>query len=447
MSKKVSLGLSSAFFLVVGCVIGSGVFVKPGRVLLATQNSTDAILAWVFGGLLTIAAGLTVAEIATRIPKSGGVAVFMEELFGRPVGFTVGWVQSIIYGPALWAALGLYFATLLQPFLNYTDDLKNIIALVVVYFLCLMACFGTLISSWIQNIATITKLIPIFLVGVFGVVLGNETIFGVSVLPAANSTPTPASMGTAVLATLWAYDGWIQVANLTGQLKQPEKNLPRAIIFGLVFCTLVYVLINISLFHTVPVQQIAELGANAAAEASKIMFGPIGGSLIGIGILISIFGCLNGNIMTMAAVPHAMASRDLFPFAKTFSKSHAKTGAPIQSIALKLFVATLMMVFLDPDRITDIAMFSIYIFYGILFLGIFKVRKIFGKPAKGQYRVPLYPVIPLVAFFGTFWICSSMIKDRPMDAALSIGLSLFGTVVYFFRSIFNDRLRTRNNTH
>lgn len=427
-STAAKLKLMSAISIVIGCVIGSGVFVKPGRVLLAAGDSNSAIMAWVLGGLISLAGGLTIAEIASRIPRSGGVYAYIEELYGKKIGFMCGWVQTLIYGPGLMSALSLYFASLYSQFFQISPVYTKPIALITLFLLSSVTTFGTRYSSWIQNATTLIKLLPILAIGVFGLLSGNETIFGVTMI----DTTQTVGMSAAVLSTLWAYDGWMQVSNIAGEIENPAKNLPKAIIIGLSTVIFVYILVNLSLFHTVEANQIGALNEKAAAVAATTLFGTMGGQLLSLGILISIFGCLNGNILTMTRIPYAVAKNDVFPFRAKFTTLHPKFGTPVHSIVLKVFCATVMILLLNPDRITDLAIFSMYIFYGMCFIGIFKIRKTYGLPGPGAYRIPLYPVVPLLAVGGCLFICYGMIKQNPGDALVSVVIALAGYPVYLY---------------
>ncbi len=422
------LKIWTAISVVVGCVIGSGVFVKPGRVLVAAGDSNSALLAWTIGGLISLAGGLTLAEIASRIPKTGGIYVYMEELYGKTWGFVCGWVQSLIYGPALMSALSLYFASLLGQFIGLSPETSiRPIALATLLLLAGVSAYSTAYGAIIQNVTTFIKLIPIILIAAAGMAMGDAPIFDVALSGAVAPT---AGMGVAILATLWAYDGWVQVANLAGELENPSKNLPKAIVLGLVGVMAAYLLVNMALFHVVPVQEIATLNEKTAAVAATTLFGTIGGSALALGILVSIFGCLNGNILTMTRVPYAMALRGAFPQAKVFALLHPKLKTPVNSILLKTSIAMLMIVLLNPDRITDLAMFIMYLFYASVFFGIVKTRKTYGKPAKGEYKVPLYPVVPAVACAGSLYICFSMASQQPVDALISVLIALSGVPMY-----------------
>lgn len=191
---------------------------------------------------------------------------------------------------------------------------------------------------------------------------------------------------------------------------------------------------NVSLFHVLDKAQIAELNERAAAVASEQLFGSFGGKLVSLGILVSIFGCLNGNILTLTRIPYAIALGGVFPFREKFQRLHPKYGTPSASILLKAAIATVMILLMNPDRITDLAMFSMYAFYIFVFIGIFLVRKRYGVPAAGEYRVPLYPVVPLIAIAGCLFIIQGMLAQAPWDAVVSIAIALAGFPAYHLLS-------------
>lgn len=426
MQSKHKLGLGTATALVVGSVIGSGVFVKPGRVLALAGGSNEALLAWFLGGLMTLAGGLTVAEIAFRIPKTGGLYSFVEEIYGEKMGFIAGWVQALVYGPGLLATLSLYFASLLCEAVGITHEYKHEIALATLLSLCFVMVLSTRIGAFIQNCTTIIKLIPIFAIGICGLFMGHEPIFNF-VAPSAEH----ASIGAAVLATLWAYDGWLTVANVAGEVENPSKNLPKAIIFGISLAMFSYLLVNFSLFSVLDKNVILSLNENAAPEAAVRLFGPLAGHILGFGILISIFGTLNGNLLMVTRVPYAMALNGMFPFSKVIGKIDPRFQTPLNSILLTTFIAAMMLLFFNPDRIGEFAIFSMYIFFALVFFGIFKIRAKYGRPEKGSYRIPGYPVVPLLAIAGCAFICFGLLQDRPMDVVLSLGVALLGMPFYF----------------
>jgi APA family basic amino acid/polyamine antiporter len=285
---------------------------------------------------------------------------------------------------------------------------------------------GTQFGGLIQAISTIGKLIPIILIAVFGIFQGKEAIFNA----ASGSSHATVSMGAAVLATLWAYDGWMNVGYMAGEMKNPSKTLPRAIISGIVIVIIAYLSVNIAMFHVLPAEQVVKLGPNAAATAATSLFGGIGGKILAIGILISIFGCLNGKILTFPRITLAMAERGFLPGAKTLSSIHPKFKTPVAATILELIIAVAMMIFGNPDRLTDIAVFSVFLCYGLAFFAVFILRKR-DIGDKSLYKVPLYPITPIIAIIGTIYIIVSTLMNAPMDAVISIGIAIIGLPVYW----------------
>ncbi len=418
------LSMVAAMALVVGMVIGSGIFMKPGKVIAAAGDSTMALAAWVLGGVITIAAGLTVAELGAQIPRTGGLYAYLDEVYGKMWGYLFGWVQTLIYGPATTGALGLYFATLLLPFFNLPAAWKLPVAVATVAFLGGVNALGTKYGGFIQSVSTFAKLIPIVLIAVFGLWKGNGQVIGMP-----SGSAEAAGMGAAVLATLWAYDGWINVSFVAGEMRNPAKELPRSIVIGLAIVIVAYLSVNIALLHLLPAAEIALLGNRAAGTAAGLLFGELGGRLISVGILISIFGALNGYILTGARVPYAMARNGLLPGSQLLGRVHRQSGAPANALLLSVILATLLMTLGDPDRLTDMAMFIIWVFYVLAFVAVFVLRK--RKPdAPRPYSVPGYPVIPVIAILGSIYIACSMLVTSPGDALYALGITLAGVPVY-----------------
>ncbi|MBX7231256.1 MAG: amino acid permease [Bdellovibrionales bacterium] len=431
---KRELGFWAASSIVIGCVIGSGVFVKPGKILTSIGGSNAALLAWLLGGIISIAGGLTIAEVAARIPKTGGVYTYIEEIYGKTFGFLCGWVQTVIYGPGLMAALSLYFGILAQPLLGLEKNSQTPIAFGALFFLVLINCVGAKYAGRVQELTTVIKLIPIFMISVFGLIWGTHPTFNEITGIAATG-----SLGGAVLSTLWAYDGWMQVTNMAGEMKNPSRDLPRAIIFGLAVVALAYLAVNISLLRTLSTSEVAKLGEDAARMASVTLFGPWGGSLVSIGIVISIFGCLNGNILSNSRVPYAMALRKELPFSKWIGSVHPKLGTPNNAIILQTAIAVALMLWSEIDLITDLAIFSIYIFFTLAFIGLFILRKkrvshnhATENSKHHLYQTPCFPYVPLIAIGGCAFMLISKLFDNPQLAIYFCVFTAIGMPLKYF---------------
>ncbi|MDC2865605.1 APC family permease [Bacillus sp. BP-3] len=423
---KNKIGLTVALSIVVGTIIGSGVFMKPGKVLDYAGSSNMAIFAWVVGGILTLASGLTVAEIGAQIPKNGGLYTYLEEIYGKFWGYLSGWMQTLVYGPAIIGTLGLYFSSLMLNFFHI-DKVWNLpIAIGTVVFLGVINSVGTKYGGIVQTITTIGKMIPIVLIIVMGFWKGSSDVFNVVVPESANQ-----SIGMAILATLFAYDGWILLASIGGEMKNPTKLLPKALTVGILVVTAAYVLINMALLKVLPAPQIVTLSENATATAADMLLGQYGGKLISIGVIVSIFGCLNGKILTFPRIPVSMAERGQLPFSKFISKINDKFQTPANAIFVEILLGIILMLISDPNELSEISVFIIYIFYVMTFIGVFILRKR-NAGQKREYSVPLYPIVPALAILGSLFVIGSAIINDPISCFWSIGIVLTGLPVYWY---------------
>ncbi|MEP9404761.1 amino acid permease [Peribacillus frigoritolerans] len=421
---KKTIGFWVGTSIVVGTVIGSGIFMRPGDVLELSGNSTMALLAWLIGGLITLASGLTIAEVSTRIPKTGGLYVYMEEVYGKAWGFLCGWVQTLVYGPAVMGALSLYFGLLVAGIFKIASSYSLAIGILTIVFIAGMNLLGTKYGGIIQTLSTIAKLIPIIFIAVFGIAQGDMPVFNID-----SESSMKISMAGAILATLWAYDGWMNVGFMAGEMKNPQKTLPRAIITGLVVVMVAYLGVNLAMLHVLGAEGVIAHGTNAANVAATLLFGELGGKLISIGIAISIFGCLNGKLLTFPRITLAMATDKMMPGHKHIGKISPKFKTPINATVLQVFIAIIMMVATDPDKLTNMAVFSVFCFYGLAFFAVFILRR--KDPDAKTYKVPFYPFIPIVAIAGAIYIVLSTLIQTPLNALYSVIILIIGMPVYW----------------
>ncbi|MDR3191332.1 MAG: amino acid permease [Lactobacillaceae bacterium] len=429
---KRTMGLSSGLALVIGTVIGSGIFFKQANVLQTAGNPTVGLLAWIAGGIITLTAGLTIAEIGARIPKTGGMYSYIETLYGPLLGFLTGWVQVIVYAPAVIASIAGYAAFLTANFLGVSTGLARWIAVVFVILIAGLNMLDNRITASFQVITTSIKLIPIGLLIIYGLFFGQVNAFSTT-LNAVTSTHT-GSFGMAILATLFAYDGWILLANLAGELKNPKRDLPRSIIFGLLLVLIAYVGVTLGVYHALPAEQIAKLGDNTTFYVAEEAFGVFGGRALSIAIIISMWGTLNGKMMAFPRMAYAMANDGLFPH--YLSKLHPKTREPINAISTLTLMTIALIVFTNSaDRLSNMAIFTIWIFYTAAFFGIFILRhKAKRQPDEVEtlFKTPLFPLTPLVAISGALFVLgSTIISDLPGVLASIFGV-LLGIPVYWY---------------
>ncbi|MGL4912808.1 MAG: APC family permease [Romboutsia sp.] len=428
---KKTLGLSAALSTVVGMVIGSGVFFKPQAIYTATNGAPGlGIVAWVLGGIITITAGLTAAEISAAIPRTGGMMVYIEEIYGKKLGFLTGWMQTVLFFPGTTAALAVIFAQQVAELLGYLPNDMMIVlpvAIGIILFIALVNTIGSSLGGTIQTVATVGKLVPLILIIIFGFIKGNgNPILTPMVGP---GTTVTGALGQVLIATLFAYDGWINVGAIAGEMKNPGKDLPRAIVGGLSIVMAVYIVINLSYLWVAPASELAPATAPAALVAQKI-FGPTGGKLITVGILISVFGALNGYLLTGPRIPYTLAKQGMLPGSRTFSKLN-KGGVPANSIWLVAFLASLYALSGQFNLLTDLTVFIIWVFYVFTFIGVIKLRK-YRPDLPRPYKVPLYPIIPLIAITGGIFVIVNQLLTSTMIALGGIIVTLIGIPVYSY---------------
>ena len=287
---KRSLGLGSALSIVVGTIIGSGIFFKQGSVLDSAGNSTMAILAWVVGGILTLTAGLTIAEIGAQMPYTGGLYVYIEDLYGRLWGFLAGWMQVIVYGPAIIASVAGFMSILMTNFFGLGANWRIPLALVTILAIGLMNMFENRVGAAFSVITTIGKLVPIAAIIIFGLFWGHRT-------PWAKRSGNPRCLRQ-LRGRRLSHPLWLRRLDFDrqprGEISTP-KILPQAIIIGITAVLVIYTLITVAVLRFLPASQIHTLGENTTAYLATAAFGPIGGKLLSAGIIISMMGTINGR--------------------------------------------------------------------------------------------------------------------------------------------------------
>ena len=431
-----SLGFGSAISIVIGTIIGSGIFFKQASILDSAGSSTMTIAAWVFGGVITLTAGLTIAEIGAQMPYTGGLYVYVENLYGRICGFLAGWMQVIVYGPAIIASVAGFMSIMITNLFGIDAKWRIPVALITIIAIGLMNFLENNVAAAFSVITTIGKMIPIAAIIIFGLFWGHQDALGQTVSEVNRSA---GGFGVAVLATLFGYDGWILIANLGGEMKNPQKLLPKAIILGISSVLVIYTLITIGIFRFIPANMIHSLGENTTSYLATKAFGDIGGKLLSIGIIISMMGTLNGKIITFPRIVYAMARRGDLPFSRLLSYVTPKGKAPIIATVFIIILATIMMLFFDPDHLSDLCVFTIYCFYLITFFGIFILRK---KNKKRPFSTPLYPLVPIIAIGGGVFVLISELFNDPAGVLLFVGIVVIGLpVLYVVKRMDSKRLK------
>ena len=437
-----NLGIAAALSTVVGMVIGGGVFFKPQAVYTLTGGAPGlGILAWIIAGIMTITAGLTAAEVSAAIPKTGGMMVYIEEIYGKKLGFLTGWMQTVLFFPATAAAIAVMFGQQAALLLN-NSSLVMPMSIGVILLIGILNTFGSKTSGAIQTVSTVCKLIPLGLIIVFGFIKGSGDNPIMNPLVAEGIRPM-GIIGQLLVAILFAYDGWINVGALAGEMKNPGKDLPKAIIGGLSIVMAINVVINLAYLWVLPASELAQYASPASIVAEKI-FGPVGGKLINVGILVSVFGCLNGYLLTGPRIPYTLANQKVLP--AMFGKLN-KHGVPANAT---LFMAVLSVIYALSGQfnlLSDLSMFAIWAFYTLTFIGVIKLRKT-QPDLERPYKVPFYPVIPIISICsGLFVVIDQLFLAGMKSSMISLGgviVTLIGLPVYAIMTKKKPELEEEN---
>ena len=425
-----NLGAAAALSTVVGMVIGGGVFFKPQAVYEITGGAPGlGMIAWILAGIMTITAGLTAAEVSAAIPKTGGMMVYIEEIYGKKLGFLTGWMQSVLFFPATIAAISVMFGQQAAILLG-NESLVIPMTVGVILLIGVLNTFGSKTSGAIQTVSTVCKLIPLVLIIVFGFIKGGGNNPIVQPLVAEGISPTGV-IGQLLVAILFAYDGWINVGAIAGEMKNPGKDLPKAIVGGLSLVMGVYVVINLAYLWVLPASELAKYASPASAVA-EVLFGSIGGKIINVGILVSVFGCINGYLLTGPRITYTLGKQKTIPV--IFGKLN-KNDVPANATLLMAVLSALYALSGQFNLLSDLAMFAVWSFYVLTFIGVMKLRKTHPNLNR-PYKVPLYPIIPLIAIFsGLFVVLNQLLFAGAKSTMMSLGgvvITLIGLPVYSY---------------
>ncbi|MBO3443200.1 amino acid permease, partial [Clostridium sp. CCUG 7971] len=334
--------------------------------------------------------------------------------------------------PGTAAALAVIFAQQVAELMGYASSNMAIVlpvAIGVIILLALLNTVGSSLGGSIQTVSTVCKLLPLILIIIFGFVKGSGNPI-ISPMVGEGVTINKA-LGQVLIAALFAYDGWINVGAIAGEMKNPGRDLPTAIIGGLSLVMAVYVVINLAYLWVAPASELAKVTAPATLVATKI-FGPIGGDVITIGILISVFGTLNGYLLTGPRIPYTLAKNKTFPCSEMLSKVNSG-GSPYNSIWLIAILACIYALSGQFNLLTDLTIFIVWVFYVLTFIGVMKLRRDYPDLPR-PYKVPLYPVIPLIAIAGGIFVILNQLITATTIALGGIIITLIGLPIYSYMS-------------
>ena len=441
MNGKLIRGLTliDAISIVIGTIIGTGVFLKTSTMALLVGSPFYVLLAWVVAGLLSLTGALAYAELGSLMPDAGGEYVYLKEGYGDMWAFLYGWMRFWIGSPGSIAAYAVGAMTFMSGVMDLSFLGGKVLASVLVIFLfSLLNCLSVAFGGKLQAFMTGLKISMILGIS-FGIFFFSKTgdfhhLF---------ETPTNhggfmgwSAFASAILAALWAYDGWCNLTMVAGEIQNPKKNIPLSLIIGMLSILFIYALANLAFFYALPLSEIMSANSSAhpdalpvATKAALTFLGSSGVSVLSGAFVFSALGAMNGSILTGSRVPFAMARDGLF--FKQLAVVSKTTHVPVASIIVQALVAILLASTGTFDQLTDYVIFSSWIFYAMVTSVVFVLRK--RKPLEPRpYKAFGYPVLPMVFIILGVFLLINTIVTSPGATMVGLGFIFSGIPCYFW---------------
>ena len=439
---KRQLGLFDSSMMVIGIVIGSGIFMTTGLMADALPSASLILIVWILGGIQMIAGALTFAELGAAMPRAGGQYVYLREAFGHLPAFLFGWVAFSAYVTGTNAAIAVAIAEHLGSFYpslsthsnsvnigNFGISVGQLVALSLLVVLSVVNYLGVILGKWVQNIFTVLKIGSILLFALIGIFISTGNQINFSLNPTGMGFGSIITgIGIALVAVNWTVGGWEYVTFTAGEIKNPKRNLPLALFIGTLVILVLYLLINITYLKALPMNALA--GEIKVGEATaKALYGQDIAGLFIIVVIISMFGALNGNILVGARVTYAMAKDNLFfPSA---AKVHPKNHTPGNAIIIQGVWSSILALSGTFEELITLVVFVNFMMWITAASTIFVLRK--KQPDLDRpYKVWGYPYIPAFFILLSTAIMVNTFFTSPTQSFLGIGLTLIGVPAYLF---------------
>jgi basic amino acid/polyamine antiporter, APA family len=466
-----ALSLRDAIALVL-TVIGTGVFLKTAPMAQLVGSPSKVLLAWLAAGLLSLAGALTYAELGAMMPEAGGEYVFLREAYGDLPAFLFGWSSVMLIASGGLAAVSTALASFLASFVPLnavfvTHDfhvlgqvvpwrlgIQQVVAVAVILLFSWVNARGIQLGSRVQWASTVAKLGGIAII-VLGAFLLTRTGSWEHLKTPVTATIAPAGIGAfgaAMLAALWAYQGWSNLPMVAGEIEKPERNVPRALIFGMLIVILVYLVTNLAFFYALPFSEILTANSTAYRDALPVAakaaqtFWHYGAQIVSLAFMISAIGALNGITLMNARVPFAMARDGLF--FGGLAKLGETTNVPSNAIWFQGIWACVIALSGTFDQITTSVIFAVWVFTALVGTSLFVLRRKLPA-APRRYRTPGYPVVPALFILVALWLVINTLTASPVESAAGLFLIALGLPFFFYfrASGWITRARMKERPH
>jgi APA family basic amino acid/polyamine antiporter len=425
---KRQLGLPTATALVVGETIAVGIFLTPAGMAKSLGSPALVLAVWLLMGAMALCGALCYGELAVRFPQAGGGYVYLREAYGAPLAFLYGWMALLVMDPGLTAALAVGLA----GYVGYSFDLSpsgiKLVAVSGIIALAAVNILGVRLGAWLVRWLTVLKLAALGFILLWGFCfrLGDWSNFMPLVARRADSMPLTGALAGGMVAAFFSFGGWWDVSKVAGEVRRPAYTLPRALAFGVVVVTLVYILTSVAFIYLVPLERVTT-GETFAAQAGEILFGKIGGQIFSAVIIVAVLGSLAGVIMSAPRVYYAMARDGLF--FRAAATVHTRFGTPARSIALQAALASLLVLLGTFNQIVSYFVFVVVIFLALTVAALFVLRR--GRSTTPEYETPGYPVTPAIFLLLILLLLMLLASGNPRQSLLGVVVVASGLPVYY----------------
>lgn len=421
-----AIGSLAATALVVGTIIGSGIFLVPHNVALRVGSAESLMLVWIVGGVLSLAGALSLAELGAASPEAGGIYVYLRDAYGRLTAFLYGWAALAVIETGGVATLGVAFSIYSASFFHVTVLEQRFIACGVIALLTAVNIAGVKKGAAVQVVFMFAKLLGLGIIITFAVFAsGIQPLSGTQSLP--TPTTTIGSFGVALVGVLWAYHGWHHLSYAAGEVKDPARVLPRSFLWGSAIVLFVYLAANFAYLRVLSLEALAE-NPRVAHKAMEILVGPFGAKLVSAMILCSIFGALNGNILSGARVLFAMARDGMFFSA--VGRVHKQFQTPAVALTLQGIWAMVLAASGTYEQLYTYVIFAAWLFYSAAILAVIVLRR--RTPHLNRpYRVWGYPALPIAFSVAALMIVINTMIRSPRESFIGLGLVVAGIPLYY----------------
>lgn len=429
---KRQIGIRTATAMVIGEVIAIGIFLTPAGMAKSLASPFWLTIVWLLMGAMATCGALCYGELASRFPEAGGGYVYLREAFGRPIAFLYGWMTLFVMDPGLTAALAVGMAGYAGYIFKLSPYGSKALAVAAILFLAAANLIGVRVGAGILRVITLLKLGLLVSIPVWGFALrlgswSNFVPFVERRAPAGTLLP---ALAGGMLAAFFSFGGWWDVTKVAGEIREPARNIPRALIRGIVIVTLVYILTSATFVYLVPFDAVTS-GETFAAQAGGVLFGRLGGLVFATIVVVAVFGSLAAIIMSAPRVYFAMARDRLFIPALAVINLRFRT--PARAITLQALLAIFFVILGSFSQIVSFFIFVVVIFIALTVASLFVLRR--SRPVGSVYLTPGYPITPMVFLVLVALILFLLGSDNPRQAILGVGVVMLGIPVYylFFR--------------